>query len=190
MPPFDSLIGLLDSRSFSTVWFWILQIGAWSVTGRTVLGVPVEIVARARAAHSAGQAETPEALTLLDWLSLTLPRWRLGPREGAIFLGVTSFLLSSGFVLGFNFGLELAQAAFLLALPFWLLFWMRVRLARKLAPMLVAAQEGRAGLADTVGQVARSMAHHRIGVIALSLVSLLVTMVWGMLWIALHPMGF
>ena len=190
MPPFDSLIGFLDSRSFSTIWFWFLLIGAWSVTGRAVLGVPVEVVARARAAHAGGQADGPEGIALLDWLSLTLPRWHLGAREGAVVLGVTSFLLSSAFVMGFNFGLELAQAGFLMALPFWVLFWMRVRLARRLAPNLARAQAGDAPLAETVAEVARSMAHHRIGVVALSLISLAVTMLWGMLWVALHPMGF
>ena len=38
MPQFDSLIGFLDSRSFGTVWYWLVVIGTWSLTGRSVIG--------------------------------------------------------------------------------------------------------------------------------------------------------
>ena len=128
MPQFDNLIGLLGSRSFSTIWFWLVLIGMWSVAGRSVLGIPTEVLARARASLAGDDAQGPAVITLLDWLSLLLPRWQLRPREGAAFLGFTSFLMTSLAVLGFVFWLEMAQALTLLLLPFWVLFWMRVRL--------------------------------------------------------------
>lgn len=189
MPPFDSLIGVLASRSFSTIWFWLALIGMWSAAGRTVIGVPAEILARARLAQSRGETEGPETLALLDWLSLNLPRWRLGPREGAMFLAVTSFLLSSLAILGFGFRLELAQALTLVGFPFWVLFWMRVALARRLTPLLAAAQDGSASLEDAVAATINRMVWHRRFATTLAMVSVLLTVLWGMLWMLLHPFG-
>ncbi len=73
MPQFDNLIGLLGSRSFSTIWFWLVLIGMWSVAGRSVLGIPTEVLARARASLAGDDAQGPAVITLLDWLSLILP---------------------------------------------------------------------------------------------------------------------
>lgn len=190
MPPFDSLIGVLASRSFSTIWFWLALIGMWSAAGRNVLGVPVEVLARARTALRHDAPDGPEAITLMDWLSLTLPRWRLGPREGAVFLGLTSFGLTSLALLGFGFGLELAQALTLVGVPFWLLFWLRVRLARRLAPILADAQQGVLPLSDAVAGTVRHMVRHRMLHMVLSVVAVLATLLWGMLWMLIRPFGF
>jgi hypothetical protein len=189
VPHVNSLIGVLDSRSFMTIWYWLALIGMWSATGRTVLGLPSEVLARARLSQAQGDAEGPAVITLLDWLSLVLPRWQLGPREGVVFLAVTSFLLSSMAVLGFVFWLELAQAAVLLLLPFWLLFWMRVRLARRLIPLVQAAQDGRMAPGQAATQAARLMTRHRALVTVLSIVAVTVTVLWGTLWAIMHPNG-
>ena len=190
MPQFDNLIGLLGSRSFSTIWFWLVLIGMWSVVGRSVLGIPTEVLARARASLAGDDAQGPAVITLLDWLSLILPRWQLRPREGAAFLGVTSFLMTSLAVLGFVFWLEMAQALTLLLLPFWVLFWMRVRLARRLVPLVHAAQEGRAPVSQAAGDAARAMVWHKRFVTILSMIAVAVTALWGALWTVLHPVGF
>ena len=190
VPQFDNLIGLLGSRSFSTIWFWLVLIGMWSVTGRSVIGIPSEVLARARAALAGDDGQGPAVITLLDWLSLILPRWQLRPREGAAFLGVTSFLMTSLAVLGFVFWLEMAQALTLLLLPFWALFWMRVRLARRLVPLVHAAQEGRAPVSQAAGDAARAMVWHKRFVTILSMIAVAVTALWGALWTVLHPVGF
>ncbi|TJZ91595.1 hypothetical protein FA743_10890 [Paracoccus gahaiensis] len=190
MPQFDSLIGLLDSRSFTTIWYWLALIGMWSAAGRTVLGVPSEVLARARSAQDGGAGQGPAVITLLDWLSLVLPRWRLRPQEGAVFLGVTSFLMTSLIVLGFGFWLEMAQALVLLLGPFWVLFWMRVRLARRLLPLIAAAQDGTTPLAEAALSVAKSMTWHRRWVTVLSMISVALAALWGALWSVLQPVGF
>ncbi|MGR3200164.1 MAG: hypothetical protein ACU0DM_15695, partial [Paracoccus sp. (in: a-proteobacteria)] len=164
-------------------------IGMWSVTGRSVLGVPTEVVSRAHRAQKAGEAEHASVITLLDWLSLVLPRWQLGPREGVVFLGVTSFLMSSMIVLGFVFWLELAQALVLLLFPFWLLFWMRTRLARRLMLVIEGAQDDRLSLAEAGAECVRRMTWHRTLVTALSIAAVAVTVLWGTLWAIMHPNG-
>lgn len=190
MPQFDSLIGFLDSRSFGTVWYWVVVIGTWSLTGRSVIGVPAEILSRARAALAESKGNAPVVLHLLDWLSLVLPRWRLGVREGAVFLGATGFGLTSLAIMGIGYDLELALASFLLLFPFAILFWMRVILARRLMPLLEAAEQGARPIPDAAAQAVRHMVIHRRLVTVLSMAAVAVTALWGALWSVVHPYGF
>ncbi|MDB6178816.1 hypothetical protein PAF17_15065 [Paracoccus sp. Z330] len=189
MPEFDGWIRLLDSRSFGTIWFWLALLGMWSATGRNVLGVPSEVLQQARRAQSAGEPEHPAVITLLDWLSLTLPRWLLGAQEGTFFLAVTSFLMTSIAILGFGYGLELAQALTLLLLPFLILFWLRVRLARSLAPLLESGQSGDRPLSGVAADAAQRMTRHRRLVSMMSVLSVALTAAWGTLWALTHPNG-
>ncbi|WCR09548.1 hypothetical protein JHW45_10490 [Paracoccus stylophorae] len=189
MPQFDGLISFLDSRSFGTIWFWLVVIGMWSATGRNVLGVPTEIVTRARHAQRAGETESAAVVSLLDWLSLVLPRWQLGRHEGVVFLAVSAFFLTSLAIFGFRYGLEMAQALTLLLVPFLILFWMRVRLARRLVPLLAAGQEGERPVEGVGAETVRLMIRHRRLVTALSVVAVALTALWGMLWELMHPNG-
>lgn len=190
MPQFDSLIGFLDSRSFGTVWYWLLVIGLWSFTGRAVIGVPVEILGRARTALSQGQPEAPVVLHLLDWLSLVLPRWRLGGREGAVLLGLAGFGLTSLAIMGIGYDLELALASLLLLFPMAILFWMRVLLARRLIPLLSAAEQGARPVPEAAAEAIRRMVVHRRLVTLLSMLAVALTAIWGALWSVIHPYGF
>mgnify|MGYP001627945234 CR=1 FL=1 len=189
MPQFDGLIGLLDSRSFGTIWFWIVLIAWWSASGRTVLGVPTEVLVRARRIRREGRPEADEVIALLDWLSLTLPRWRLGRAEGAGFLGLGVFALTVLAITGFGYGLEMAQALTLLLVPMKILFWMRILLARRLMPLLVDAQSGARPVADAAGEAVGRMTLHRRLVWFLSIVSVAVTALWGTLWMLLNPLS-
>lgn len=185
----NSLLALLDSRSFSTVWYWILLFGLWSVAGRRVIGVPVEILSRARGALRSGRAESPEVMSLLDWLSLTLPRLQLGRTEGAVFLAISGFGLSSLAILGFFYLLEAAQALTLLLLPFFLLFWMRIYLVRRLTPLMEQAETGAIPVSHLARQAVQQMTWHRRFISLLSIVSMTATAFWGTIWMIRHPFG-
>lgn len=184
-----SLLAFLDSRSFGTVWYWLLLLGLWSATGRSILGVPAEVVARARAAMRSDTPESPAVLNLLDWLSLALPRWRLGRTEGAVFLGIAAFCLSSLALLGFLYGLEMAQALTLMLSPFLLLFWLRILLARRLMPLMARAEAGELPMTELAQQTVRRMIWHRRFVSLLSVVSVAITALWGAIWVVMHPFG-
>lgn len=189
MPQFNSLIGFLDSRSFGTIWYWLVVIGLWSLTGRSVIGVPADILSRARAALAEGQREAPVILHLLDWLSLILPRWRMGRREGVAFLGGAGFVLTSLAIMGFGYGLELALASFLVLLPLSILFGLRVGLARRLIPLLEAAEKGERPVPDVAAEAVRRMLVHRRWVTVLSMAAVAITAILGALWSAVHPYG-
>lgn len=192
----DGLLRLLDTRSFASLWFWLALAVIWSLATRSVIGVPGEVVSAARRApatetHKTGApaTETPEGLLLLDWLSLTLPRWRIGRTEGAVLAGLAAFLLVSLGVLGFGYGLEMAQALVIIGAPLTLLTVMRLHLAHRLAPLLAEATQGALPAAEAGARAARMMTRHRLAVSALSILAVAVTAAWGTLWNLMHPNG-
>ncbi|QEU09811.1 hypothetical protein [Paracoccus yeei] len=180
----QAILSILDSRSFGSIWFWLLLVLVWGHAGRRVLGVPVDIAQAARG------GDEPAALLLLDWLSLTLPRWRMGPKEGAVLLGLGAFGLSALAVLGFGYGLEMAQALVLLALPLALLLALEVQLARRLSAIVAAAEAGSLPV-DRAGRAASSlMRRHRRMVTLASVLAVAATAWRGALWLVAHPFGF
>ena len=184
----DAILALLDSRSFSSIWFWLLVMLAWSLAGRRVLGVPQDVISAVERPAPANP-DDPAAIMLLDWLSLTLPRWRLRPREGAVLVGVAAFLFSGLAILGFGYGLEMAQALVLLALPFAAIFGFEMRLAGRLRALL---QQAEAGMAPNVAgaEAARLMQRHRLLVLALSVLAVTVIAFYAALWMILNPFPF
>ena len=51
----DTLVELIDMRSFSNLWFWIALAVVWSSASHWILGVPIDLVYRA--GRIGGQAE-------------------------------------------------------------------------------------------------------------------------------------
>lgn len=186
MPQLDGVLQFFDSRSFASVWFWIFVAALWTWAGRAVLGVPHDVVARA---HAAKSPDAPEAIALLDWLSLQLPRFLMQPREMIWMLAGGAFVLTSLAVLGLIYGLELAQAVFLLAMPFAVLIWLRQRLAWRLHAVLMQAYEGQMAPAEAAQLAVRAMRRHRIWFTLISFGSVTVTAFWGAIFALLHPFG-
>lgn len=193
MPFFNGLLTFLDSRSFSSIWFWLVLAAVWTLAGRNVLGVPHDVVRRARQGKGrdgGASSDAPEVLALLDWLSLTLPRWRINPAEAVSLIVVVSFGLSSLLLLGFGYGLEMAQALFLLAGPLAGVTLLNLFLARRLRVILAKAQSGQIAAESAAHQAARLMRRHRLVVMAVSIAAVVLCAFWGTLWLALHPFGF
>ncbi|MDO5528496.1 MAG: hypothetical protein Q4F71_03755 [Paracoccus sp. (in: a-proteobacteria)] len=195
--PFPSgFLELVDTRPFISLWFWLWFITLWAWSGRYVLGVPSETIQRADRALRAAKAgktgpepaELPEAALLLDFLSLHVPHWRAGEREGPIMLGLGAFAGASLFVLGFRFGISTAQALFFLTVPFMILSVMRARLAARLEVILDQAARGMA-VNDAARAALRQIGVHRTLLTILSLLSVVVTSIWGTLWVLTHPSG-
>jgi hypothetical protein len=184
----EGILTLLDSRSFGSVWFWMMLVFAWTVAGRRIAGVPVDVV-RAVARPGPDAADDPAALTLLDWLSLTLPRWQVSGGSGAALLGLAAFILSLLALLGFVYQLEMAQALVLLVLPFALVFMMEMRLAHRLRAVLAEAERG-APVGQAAAEAARMMRRHRLGFVLMSVLAVALSAFHGALWMLRHPFGF
>ncbi len=108
----QALFQVIDLRSFSSLWYWIVLAVVWSSVSHWVLGVPYDLIARAR--KLGGQAEQD----LNDMVRINVNRLlQIAQSAGLILIAFLSFLLTSLAVLGFYYRVELAQAVFMLALP-------------------------------------------------------------------------
>ena len=161
MNGYPTLLDLIDTRSFSSVWYWIALAVAWSLITYRPVGVPYDMVHRAR--REGGEADA--RLRLLARLMAERLLWATR-RGGAWLTGLTSALITALTLLGFVYGVELAQAVLLLLLPALLVWWMALRTARRI-------------VADDA-DAARHLARHRAATQAVGLVAIFVTAVWGM----------
>lgn len=163
MNGFDSIFSTIDLRSFSSIWFWIAVAVAWSNTAHFILGVPFDMVQRARR-HGGTVMADLEALTMIQ------VRRRLQiVRSGGVWLvAFWSAVLTTLAMLGFAYGHELAQALTLLLLPLSLAAWLSVRLAARFdaAP-------------PTGPALTRALTLHRLLIQAIGLLAILVTTMWG-----------
>ena len=93
---YGTVFEVIDMRSFSNLWFWIVLAVLWSSTSHWVLGVPFDMVARAR--RSGGQAEQD----LEDLVRINTNRFLYIVDESGLFLSaLTSAFLSGAAILGF-----------------------------------------------------------------------------------------
>ncbi|MDF3607583.1 hypothetical protein PE067_16370 [Paracoccus sp. DMF-8] len=177
------ILSILDSRSFATIWFWVMLATVWTMVGRNVLGVPPDVIRRVP--RDPQGPDTPEALVLLDWLSLVLPRWRLDPREGVWLLGLFAFVCSTLILLGFAYGLEMAQALVILLFPVVLKMLGGLWLASRLQVILAAAQAHRITPNEAAAAAARLMARYRTVLTHLPPLLLLTGFMLLLLWLSL-----
>ncbi|MDD8021910.1 MAG: component of SufBCD complex [Paracoccaceae bacterium] len=165
---FDTVLELINMRSFSNLWYWIALAVTWSSASHWVLGVPFDMVLRAR--RRGGRA----AEDLVTLTRVNVARLLMIGREGGMVLSVVaSFVLTSLGVLGFGYHMEFAQAVFLMAFPLAFVGLLSLRAAARFEPLLEN------GVAPDA--VAKMLARHRVSVQAVGMVAILVTTMWGML---------
>jgi len=109
---YELVFEVIDMRSFSNLWYWIALAVFWSTTSHWVLGVPYDMVLRAR--RLGGQAQQD----LDDMVRITTNRLlHIVQVAGPVLLAFVCFILTGLGVLGFYYSVEFAQALFLLAFP-------------------------------------------------------------------------
>lgn len=161
---YTSIFELIDMRSFSNLWFWIVLAVVWSTASHWVLGVPYDMITRAR--RNGGQAETD----LEDMTRINVNRLLYISRVSGVWLvGFTFFLLSGLLVMGFYYGVEFAQAVFLIALPMSWVAWLSVATAHRIAA------EGLTG-----EPLRKRLLRHRIYTQMIGTLAIFVTALWGM----------
>lgn len=161
---YTTVFEVIDMRSFSNLWFWIMLAVLWSSASHWVLGVPVDMISRAR--RSGGQAEQD----LEDLVRINTNRLLFIVNESGLWLaGIIPAFLTAMAVLGFYYGIELAQAIFFLAFPMTLVGLLSVASSRR-----IQAGENR-------GKVLwRRLRIHRMLTQFIGVVSIFVTALWGM----------
>ncbi len=159
-----SVFELIDLRSFSNLWFWIALAVVWSTTSHWVLGVPFDMVRRARVNGEQAMTDLEDMVRInsnrLLYISSTSGLW---------LLGFGFFILSSLGILAFYYWVEFAQAIFLIAFPMSFVGLQSLSTAR-----LIRAQE-------IEGEdLCRQLSRHRFWVQVIGMISVFVTSMWGM----------
>lgn len=161
---YSTVFELIDMRSFSNLWFWIALAVLWSSTSHYVLGVPWDMVTRARKGHA-------QAMDDMNQLAAINTRRILyiGRESGLLMTGLLFFLLTGAAIMGWIYDREFAQAVFLLMLPMSLVWILSVRTAHRIE---AGALQGEALIAK--------FTRHRLFVQLVGMVSIFVTAMWGM----------
>lgn len=160
----QTVFDLIDMRSFSNLWFWVALAVFWSSASHWVLGVPWDAVLRAK--RSGGQAE----IDFEDLVRIHTNRiLHISGVSGLWLMALTCFVLTGLAGLGFSYGVEFAQAVFLLLFPMSIIGLLSIREAKAIRANAVSGE----ALRKRVGR-------HRVWVQFIGMISIFVTSLWGM----------
>lgn len=159
-----TIVEVIDARSFTNVWFWMVLAVFWSTLSHYVLGVPFDMIVRAR--RSGGEAEE-DLHRLVD---INIRRLFYITRvSGLLLMGFWAFTLTALLLLGFWYWIELAQAISFLVLPVTLIGFMTLRTARIIDEQKPQGQD-----------LIRRLLRHRFWTHVTGMISIFVTAMFGM----------
>lgn len=159
-----SVFELIDLRSFSNLWYWIMLAVIWSSASHWILGVPYDLVLRAR--RKGGQYEDD----LQDLVRINVSRLLFISRSsGLALMSFACFLLSSLAVMGFYYRYEFAQAVFMFLFPLAIVGLLTLATARGIESQDLSMDD-----------LYQRLARHRVHVQLIGMLSIFVTSLWGM----------
>ncbi|WP_204115139.1 component of SufBCD complex [Shimia biformata] len=164
MDLYQTLYEQIDMRSFSNLWFWIALAVMWSSVSHWVLGVPYDLVLRARRRGGAAQEDLEDIVRINTNRLL-----HIGREAGLWVLAIACFVLTTLAVTGFVYGFEFAQAVFCLMFPGALVGMMSLSTARRIQ------DEGASG-----DLLFKRLARHRFYTQLIGMVAIFCTAMWGM----------
>lgn len=158
----DLVTEVIDLRSFSNLWYWIVLAILWSSLSHWALGIPYHLVQRARRGDQ-------DSLSDLQLLAEINSRRILAfvVQSGTMMVAMSSFVITALAILGWGYGVEFAQAIVLLLVPLILVSGLSVRTAARLS---------QSGFVD----LHRPLSRHRFMVQLMGIVSIFITAFWGM----------
>lgn len=160
----NSLFSLIDMRSFSNLWFWLALAVLWSSATHWVLGIPYDMVTRARRYGGQSQADLDDLARIHVTRMLGTAR-----ASGQWLLGLVCFALTALALLGFVYDIETAQAMFLLGFPMALVSLLSLSTARRIE---ADQAQGEA--------LCQRLSRMRFYVQVTGILSIFVTSLWGM----------
>jgi len=117
---------VIGSRSFASIWYWIMLALVWTRTTHWTVGVPFD---DAQLAHKqGGQAQTDFETMIEINVRKTI---NMFDSHNVFFTGLAAFLLATIFMLGFWFKIQFMQAGFLLLFPLAVVGALSLRLVHK-----------------------------------------------------------
>jgi len=163
---YDGIFELIDMRSFSNLWFWIVLAVMWSSTSHWVLGVPWDLVTRARRGKDPNATEDMETMVRINTNRILL----IAEDSGIILAGFACFVLTALVLLGFVYGNEFSQAVFLLGFPMTIVGLISIATSWRIRRDRLAGDA-----------LFGMMQRHRVFTQIVGVISIFVTAMWGML---------
>ncbi|VAV90227.1 hypothetical protein MNBD_ALPHA07-622 [hydrothermal vent metagenome] len=162
---YDIIFELIDMRSFSSLWYWIALAVMWSSTSHWVLGVPWDMVTRARRYEDPGNIRDLEEILRINCNRIEFIIRKFGP----VLAGMLFFILTILLMLGFVYGNEFSQAVFLMVMPMSLVLLLSIKVAKTIK------QQQLRGAA-----LYKKLYIHRLILQMLGTFSIFLTAMWGM----------
>ena len=161
---FDTVLDVIDMRSFSNLWYWIALAVLWSSTSHWVIGVPYDMIIRGR--RQGGQAQQD----VEDIVRINVTRLLSLMRSGAVWIvALGCFWMTILAVLAFYYDVEFAQAVFFLMAPMTVVIWLTLRACHQIE----AGESAGAALH-------RRLTIHRRLVQVVGMIAIFVTALYGM----------
>lgn len=158
----DLVTEVIDLRSFSNLWYWIVLAVMWSSLSHWVLGIPYHMVQRARRGHADSQRDLlllveVNGRRILEFAALS----------GTFLVASSGFALSALMVLGWAYGVEFAQAIVLLLVPLLAVTGLSIMTAHRVQNA-------------EIEQLYLQLRNHRMIVQLMGVISIFITAFWGM----------
>jgi len=160
----DALFEVIDMRSFSNLWYWIGIAVLWSSMSHWVLGVPFDLIQRAR--KHGGEAEQD----LIDIVRVNVNRLLgIARSAGQWVLLFVSFVNTTLLVLAFFYDIEFAQALVFIVFPLSIIGALSLSSAQHIETNATDAQS-----------LYKMLIRHRLWTQIIGMVSIFVTSMYGM----------
>lgn len=161
---FDTVREVIDMRSFSNLWYWIALAVLWSTASHWVLGIPFDMVQRAK--QDGEQAEIDlEQLVRINCNRLLY----IGNVSGLLMLAFGCAAITALTILGFWYSVEFAQALFFFVFPMSLIGLLSMSTAR-----LITSESSQGVLLQ------KRLSRHRLYTQIIGMFSVVLTSMWGM----------
>ncbi|MEM9438475.1 MAG: component of SufBCD complex [Pseudomonadota bacterium] len=164
MDIYSTLFEVIDMRSFSNLWFWIALAVVWSSASYWVIGIPFDMIQRAKRSGGAAQADL-EALVDIKVRRMLL----IGQVSGLWLLGFVCFAHTMLAMLAFWYWVEFAQAVFVLLFPLTFVGAMALVTAMRIRDREL---EGEA--------LHKTLMRHRFWTQVIGIIAVFVTAIFGM----------
>lgn len=159
---FDLVTEVIDLRSFSNLWYWIVLAILWSSMSHWTIGVPFHLVTRTRRGDTGAEADMM-VLTRMNAERNVL----FAETSGTAAMALSTFILTGLAIIGWAYGVEFCQAIFLLLCPSMIVLGIGVWTSYRLK-------------ADDYRNVVQILRQHRTMVQMLGVVFIFLTAFWGM----------
>jgi len=161
---YDTVFEVIDMRSFSNLWYWIALAVLWSTASHWVLGVPFDMVQRARRQGDQAQIDL-EQLVRINCNRLLF----IGGASGLLMLSFSSAAITALLIMGFWYSVEFAQALFFFVFPMSIIGLLNMSTARRIT------SENSSG-----DLLQKRLSRHRLYTQIIGMFFVFATAMWGM----------